>query len=88
MLNAKAFAHAATIVTAIFYVVCLAFSYVAPDLVREIGNSWMHSINLEGIKSTRGVSIETGILGLISISAVTWVTTYVAIELYNRFAKK
>ena len=46
MLNAKAFAHAATIVTAVFYAICAAFSYVAPDFVAGIGNSWIHSLNL------------------------------------------
>lgn len=88
MLNAKAFANAATIVTAIFYVICLAISYAAPDFVFSISESWLHSINLESLRASGGVSLQTTILGLISISALTWVTTYGTIWLYNTLAKK
>lgn len=88
MLNAKAFAHAATVVTAVFYVACLVLSYAASDLIFSIGNSWLHSVNLESIKSTKAITIETALLGLITISLLTWVTTYATITLYNKWAKK
>lgn len=88
MLNVKAFANAVTAVTAVFYVVCLVLSMVAPDLVRSIGNSWAHSINLELIKSTDNVFSTNALLGLVSVSVVAWVTTYATIWLYNKWAKK
>ncbi|MBI2022643.1 hypothetical protein HYS97_02255 [Candidatus Daviesbacteria bacterium] len=88
MLNSKAFANAVTLVTAVFYVICLAISVAAPEFLFGIGRSWMHSINLEAIKATTTPSFQTSIWGLITISAVTWVTTFATIELYNRLAKK
>ena len=88
MLNAKAFAPAATIVTAVFYAACATLSYVAPDFVAGIGNSWVHSLNLEAIKINTQPSLTILLYGLVTISAVTWVTTYALIEVYNRLAKK
>lgn len=87
MLKSVPFANAATTVTAVFYVICAVASYVAPDLVVSIGNSWVHSLDLEMIKVVNGMSIGTLTIGLITISAVTWVTTYAMIKLYNRWAK-
>ena len=88
MLNSKAFAHATTIVTAAFYLVCAALSFVAPDFITSLGNSWVHALNLEAIKIKTQPSFVTLAYGLITISVVTWVTTYALIELYNRLAKK
>lgn len=88
MLNAKAFAHAATLVTAVFYLVCLLISYVASDLVFSIAESWLHSISLESLKVATTISLGTAVLGLISISLLTWITTYATIWLYNYFAKR
>jgi len=88
MLNSKAFANASTIVTAVFFAICATLSYVAPDFVAGIGNSWVHSLNLEAIKIKSQPSFITLLYGLVTISAVTWVTTYALIEVYNRLAKK
>lgn len=87
MLNAKAFASAAAVVMAVFYIVCAALSYVAPDLIFSISRSWIHTINLESIKAPFSLDIATLLWGLITISAVTWVTTYATVALYNRLAK-
>lgn len=88
MLNAKAFAHAATAVTAVFYVACWILSVVAPDLIFAIANSWIHAISLDSLRTTTTMSFETVLLGLISISLLTWVTTYATIWLYNKWSKK
>ncbi|KKR77072.1 MAG: hypothetical protein UU21_C0001G0126 [Candidatus Levybacteria bacterium GW2011_GWA2_40_8] len=88
MLNSKAFAHAATIVTAVFYLICASLAYIAPDLIVGIGNSWVHALNLEMIRTSTQPSFGVLLYGLVTISAVTWVTTYALIELYNRLAKK
>ncbi len=85
MLNAKAFANAATAVTAVFYVVCLLVSYAAPDFVRSIASSWMHSISLEGLKANTGLNLVGAVWGLVTISVITWVTSYAVIWLYNRW---
>lgn len=88
MLNAKAFANAATVVTAVFYVVCLLLSVFAPDLVFGMANSWVHSLNLEVLQTNVSISPASAVWGLITICALTWVTTYATIALYNRFARK
>lgn len=85
MLNAKAFANAVTVVTAVFYILCLLVSYVAPDLLFGVAESWVHSLNLESLKAETVISMGSAIWGLITISAVTWATTYITIALYNRW---
>ena len=85
MLNAKAFANAVTAVTAVFYILCLLISYVAPDLLFGIAQSWVHSLSLESLQVKTAISMGSAIWGLITISAMTWVTTYAAIWLYNRW---
>ncbi len=87
MLNAKAFANAATVVMAVFYVVCAVLSYLAPDLIYSISRSWMHTINIESIKSTFTPDMGILVWGLVSLSALTWATTYITIALYNKWAK-
>ncbi|MCL4354438.1 DUF5676 family membrane protein [Patescibacteria group bacterium] len=85
MLNAKAFANAVTVVTAVFYILCALVSYAMPDLVFTIANSWIHSLNLNSIRSTEILPLGTLVLGLVTISVLTWITTYVTIVLYNRW---
>lgn len=88
MLNAKAFSNAVTLVTAVFYIACWALSTLAPDLIFNIATSWTHSLNLESLKATTTMSLGSVIFGLITISVLTWVTTYAIIWLYNLWAKK
>lgn len=88
MIKSVPFANAATAVTAAFYIICALLSYVMPDLLIYIANSWIHSFSLEALKATQPISFGYLILGLVTISAITWVTTYVWIELYNRWVKK
>ncbi len=88
MLNAKAFAHSVTIVTAIVYVLCLVISYIAPDFVYGIANSWVHSLSLDTLQTSSVISIGSALWGLVTIGAMAWITTYSTIVLYNRFLKK
>ncbi len=86
MLNATALANAITAVTAVFYLVCLALSTAAPDVLFGVANAWAHSINLEAIETTERTAVGTAIIGLVTISALAWVTTYATVWLYNRWA--
>lgn len=85
MLKSVPFANAVTIVTVVFYIVCVVLSAIAPDFIIGIAQSWIHSLTLEMSKTT--LSLGSVIYGLLTISVVTWITTYAAIELYNRLAK-
>ncbi len=88
MLNARAFANATTAVTAVFYATCWFLSSFAPNLIFGIAKAWMHSINIESLRATTSMSFGTILWGLISISLLTWVTTYAVIRLYNKWAGK
>ncbi|OGH21555.1 MAG: hypothetical protein A2958_02390 [Candidatus Levybacteria bacterium RIFCSPLOWO2_01_FULL_38_13] len=88
MLKPVAFAHAVTIVTAVFYLLCALLVYSAPDLIFGITQSWFHGLNIEAARTAFPLSIERILWGLITISVVTWVTTYATIVLYNRLAKQ
>lgn len=88
MLNTKAFANAAATVMAVWVIACATLSYVAPDLLFSIAQSWMHNINLDAVRTTFTLSLGSVILGLVSASGLTWVTTYAVITLYNKWVKK
>ena len=87
MLKHDAFANAATVVTVAVYIICLLLAYLSPNLLFGITKPWFHLLNLEVLRADRVAGPASVLLGLISIAAVTWVTTYVTIDLYNRFAK-
>lgn len=87
MLNVKAFANAATVVTVVFYIACALLSYIAPDIIFSFANSWVHTLNLEAVRMSVQINFGTLIYGLISISVLAWVTTYATIALYNKWAK-
>ncbi|MEK7168553.1 MAG: DUF5676 family membrane protein [Patescibacteria group bacterium] len=88
MLNAKAFANATMIVAAVFYLICLLLSYVVPDLLFSIINSWIHSLNIESLQAEQTIFLTSAALGFFSITLFTWVTTYATIILYNSFYNK
>ena len=87
MLDAKAFANAAATVMAGWVVACAALSYIAPDLLFSIAQSWMHTINLEVAKTTFSPNLGLLLLGLVTATGLTWVTTYGTFSLYNKWAK-
>lgn len=88
MLKSVSFANAVTSVTVVFYIICILLAYLVPDFLFDIANSWFHGFNLQSVKATTPPPINSAIYGLITMAVVTWITTYVTIELYNRLAKK
>lgn len=87
MLNAKAFANAAATIMAVWVIGCALFSYLMPDLLFSVAQSWMHTINLEIVKTTPALDLGSLILGLVTATGLTWVTMYGTIILYNRWSK-
>lgn len=87
MLNAKAFANAASAVMVVWVVVCALLAYIAPDLLFTVAKSWTHAINLESLRATDNPGLGSLLLGLISATGLTWLTTYGTITLYNRWVK-
>lgn len=88
MLNAKAFANAAATVMAIWVVACALLSYMAPNLLFNVAQSWMHTINLELVKATFSPNLGLILWGLLSAVGLTWITTYGTISLYNKWANR
>lgn len=87
MLNAKAFANAAATVMAVWVVACALLAYVAPDLLFTVAQSWTHAMNLEVLRSTFTPNLGLLLLGFVSATGLTWLTTYGTITLYNKWAK-
>ena len=87
MLDAKAFANATAVVMAIFYIACVFLSYISPDLLFNLAQSWIHTLNLEAARVTFTPDLGSMIFGLITAVGLTWATTYGTISLYNKWAK-
>ncbi len=87
MLNAKAFANAASAVMAIWVVACGALSFIAPELLFSVAQSWMHTINLGSVKAGFNPSFGSLLWGFVTAVGLTWITTWGTITLYNKWAK-
>jgi hypothetical protein len=77
-------ASAAAIVAAAAYVVCLALSMVAPDLLMGIFQTWAHSISIAPLRA-EAVVFQPGaaLLGLLTWSGFVWLITAATASLYN-----
>lgn len=84
MLKPVAFANAITTVGVSGYMICMVLSAVTPDLVFNIGQSWLHTINLNVLRSTEPMDIGSTLVGAITFAALTWVASYIGASLYNK----
>lgn len=87
MLKPVAFANALAVVGLGLYVACRVLSLVVPDLLFTVGQSWFHTFSLDTARAVAPMELGTFVLGGITFGALTWVTSYMAAYLYNRFAK-
>lgn len=87
MLNAKAFAHATTVVSLVVYIVCRIISLIVPDFLFRIARSWFHTFSLDSSQGVTPMDMGTFLFGGISLAILVWVTTYATIILYNKWAK-
>lgn len=85
-LNPLVLANASTAVVVAIYVICRLAVGLFPDLTLAIAQSWFHGFDLT-IISGANLSAGSFILGLVSLSALTWVTGYLFAKLYNSWAK-
>jgi hypothetical protein len=77
-------ANAAAVVALAAYVICAALSFVAPDLLMGVLQSWAHSLALEPLRTT-GPSfrpIEL-VVGLVTFGGTVWLATAAVARLYN-----
>ena len=87
MLKTTAFANAAAVVTGVIYIVCLVLTWVAPDLLLSLSNSWVHALNLESLRSGKEIGIGTVVWGLATSTAFSWTVGYAFAYFYNKFSK-
>lgn len=87
MLNAKAFANATGTIVAVFYIVCSLLSFLAPDLLSGLSQSWVHTLNFKSLEVKYIPDLGSIIYGLVTSVGLTWITTYATIWLYNRLEK-
>lgn len=84
--NPLVLANASTAVVVAIYVICRLAVGLFPDFTLAIAQSWFHGLGLT-IISGANLSVGSFVLGLVSLSALTWVTGYLFAKLYNAWAK-
>lgn len=85
MLRTIPFANAIAVVAALFYVFCGVIAAVAPELYVAIARTWVHSMDITAL-FPNGMTADIGssLLGLVTLTAVAWVTGAIFASLYNR----
>jgi len=83
MLNTKAVALSFTITVALFYLLCAFFANILPQGFLAFFNTWLHGIDLSIVASKKIFTLGEFLFGLVSISAVSWITGAVFSVLYN-----
>lgn len=83
-LNEKAFANTSGLLAAVYFVGCYIIASVMPSLYEAVLDSWMHMLNLSGLWKT---APDGFLIGLISFTAVAWVSGWLFAWLYNKLAK-
>ena len=66
MLKSKVFANAAAVVMGAWVVFCGLLSYIAPNFLFAIAQSWMHNINLEPVRTTFNPNLGSLLFGFVS----------------------
>lgn len=87
MIQTTVLANAVATVTGAAYVLCRLIAAVAPNLLFNIGQSWLHTVNLDSVRATRSMPLGVFVLGLVTSILLSWVAAYAVAELYNRWEK-
>ncbi len=80
-------ANAVTLALLVFYFACVLLSFIAPDFVLSIGQSWVHTLNLEAARATNQISLAGVIFGAVTFGVSVWVVVYLAAFFYNKLDK-
>jgi hypothetical protein len=87
MVDSRALAHAVATVVGVGYILCRLIAAVAPEFLFNVGQSWLHTVNLEPLRATGSMSTGMFFLGLVTSVVVSWVAAFVTAELYRRWAE-
>ncbi len=81
------FANAVTTVAAVSYLLCLALSYLLPDILFAIAQGWVHTFNLEPVRAATPTPLALALLAGVVFAGLIWVASYAVASLYNAWAK-
>lgn len=85
--NAVALANALAAATGLVSLLC-AFSIILfPEFSLSIAQSWFHGLDLSKISGSK-VTVESLIIGLVTMTTGAWAVGYVFAEVYNFSAKE
>ena len=87
MVKPTILANSVTTVGVVLYVVCRVLSIIAPDFLFNVGRSWFHTFSLDTLRNTASIDIGTFVFGAITLAVLTWITTYAAAALYNKWSR-
>jgi len=80
-------ANALAVTSAILYVFCRTAVSLFPNLSISIAQSWFHGLEISQV-SGWSLSLNSFIMGLITITGAAWLTGYIFAKVYNYFAKR
>ena len=83
----KATANALAFTVAVFYIVCRMLVGILPGLSMAVAQSWFHGLELSKV-SNWNLSMGWFILGLITSTAIGWLSGYIFAKAYNYFLAK
>lgn len=86
-LDSVRLAHTLAIVTAAFYAICWFLISSTPGFYMGMMRSWIHGIDISSLP-TNPMVFGTGLYGLVTMTAVAWITGYVFASIYNALGKK
>jgi hypothetical protein len=87
MIKPIVLANALAAVVGAGYVLCRFIAAVAPQFLFNVGQSWLHTVNLEPLRTTGSMSTGMFVLGLVTSMVVSWVVAYATAELYKLWAR-
>lgn len=81
-------ANSVTAVWGTAYALCGIAAMIFPNLYFGVLNNWLHSINLELLKSSTPLTLISFLMGLATFSIYIWVITFATAAVYNAWSKK
>jgi hypothetical protein len=86
MIKPIVLANALATVVGAGYILCRLVAAIVPEFLFNVGQSWLHTVNLAPLRTASPMPTRMFVLGLVTSVIVSWVTAYVTGELYRRWA--
>jgi hypothetical protein len=85
MLKVVPLANALALIAAVFYVACAVVAALSPGLYAQIARTWVHGMDVSTMFPA-GTTIDLGasLLGLVTFTAVAWLTGAAIAAVYSR----